>query len=84
MRGLPVIICGGDDEENPYDTCLTFHNSKWSQTHKLTTKRTHAACVILNDTTLWCMDMSVIRIWIQLNLSISMNQMEYLEKDYQK
>ena len=34
------IICGGDDGDyrNAYDTCLTFHKSRWSQTHILTTR----------------------------------------------
>ena len=49
------IICGGHDGDyrNAYDTCLTFDNSRWSQTHKLTTRRTWAASVLLNETTLW-------------------------------
>jgi len=49
------IICGGDDGsyKNAYDTCLTFDNSRWSQTHKLTTSRWGASSVILNETTLW-------------------------------
>ena len=49
------ILCGGNDGDyrNAYDTCLTFHNSKWSQTHKLTTTRSEAASVLLNETTLW-------------------------------
>jgi len=49
------IICGGDDGywQNAYDTCLTFDDSRWSQTHKLTTIRTAAASVLLNETTLW-------------------------------
>lgn len=50
------ILCGGDDGDfrNPaYDTCLTFRNSRWSQTHKLTTGRRAAVSVQLNETTLW-------------------------------
>ena len=49
------IICGGADGNyrNTYETCLTFQNSRWSQTHKLTTRRWGAASVLLNETTLW-------------------------------
>ena len=49
------ILSGGDDGSyrNAYDTCLTFHDSKWSQTQKLTTSRSDSASVLLNETTLW-------------------------------
>ena len=42
-----------DPDDLVYDSCLTLKDSKWTQTHQMTTKRANAASVQINSSTLW-------------------------------
>ena len=53
LLGSTPILCGGEDYPNYYDSCFTMKDSQWTQTHKMTTKRSASASVQINATTLW-------------------------------
>ena len=53
LLGSTPILCGGEDYPNYYDSCFTMKDSQWTQTHKMTTKRSWSASVQLNATALW-------------------------------
>ena len=45
MFGNAPIICGGWDGSSKLDSCISFQNSLWSQSHSMTEKRKAAAGV---------------------------------------
>ena len=48
------IICGGQTHEYKiYDTCISFQNSQWKQSHSMNEMRTYAAGVQINSTAFW-------------------------------
>ena len=58
--GKVPIICGGRGSINPsppcatfFDSCITFQNSQWSVSHYMNEKRSTAAGVQINSTTIW-------------------------------
>ena len=51
LLGSTPILCGGQGTLE--DSCISFKNSQWNKTHEMTTKRTYAASVPLNSTTMW-------------------------------
>ena len=55
MFGNTPIICGGINGNGPpyYDSCLSFQNSQWSQTHTMTKERIYPAGIQLDSITLW-------------------------------
>ena len=55
MLGNALIVCGGGTNryETCYDSCLTFENSQWSQSHTMNEMRAHSAGVQINSTTFW-------------------------------
>ena len=56
------ILCGGSlSFGDLYDSCLSFQNSKWSQSHAMNEKRGDAAGMQLNSTTFWILGGSIDR-----------------------
>ena len=53
MLGNAPIICGGKEKGYYFDSCLTFANSQWSQSHSMNEKRYFPAVVKINSTTFW-------------------------------
>ena len=54
MFGNVPILCGGSlSFGDLYDSCLSFQNSKWSQSHYMTVRQANTAGVQINSTTLW-------------------------------
>ena len=54
MFGNAPILCGGYDGSGNYlDTCISYHDSEWSQSHSMVRKRYIAAGVQINSTTFW-------------------------------
>ena len=54
MLGDAPILCGGFDEsDNFLDTCISYQDSKWSQSHLMVEKRSFAAEVKIDSTTFW-------------------------------
>ena len=55
MLGNTPILCGGRDELNGnyLDTCISYQDSEWSQSHSMVQKRYYAAGVKINSTTFW-------------------------------
>ena len=59
MFGNAPIICSGNDllnnvsKHSSYDSCISFQNSQWSQSHSMGKKRFNPAGVQINSTTLW-------------------------------
>ena len=53
LLGSSPIICGGSLTSLSNDSCLTFQQSQWTQTHTLTIPRMGSASVQVNSTTLW-------------------------------
>ena len=55
MLGNTPILCGGRDELNGnyLDTCISYQDSEWSQSHSMVQKRKFAAGVQINSTTFW-------------------------------
>ena len=53
MFGNAPILCGGRDGSSYFDTCISFQNSQWSQSHSMNEKRRNAAGVQINPTTFW-------------------------------
>ena len=54
MFGYAPILCGGYDESwSSLDTCISYQDSEWSQSHSMVQKRGHAAGVQINSTTFW-------------------------------
>ena len=53
MFGNVPILCGGSlSFGDLYDSCLSFQNSKWSQSHYMTVRRANTAGVQINSTTI--------------------------------
>ena len=62
MFGNVPILCGGSlSFGDLYDSCLSFQNSKWSQSHSMNEKRGGASGVQLNSTTFWILGGSIDR-----------------------
>ena len=54
MFGNAPILCGGYDESwSSLDTCISYQDSEWSQSHSMVQKRSVAAGVKVNSTTFW-------------------------------
>lgn len=56
MIGNAPLLCGGCVEfiDGPYfDSCISYQNSQWSQSHSMNKKRAFPAVVQINSTTLW-------------------------------
>ena len=53
MFGNAPILCGGYDGSSYLDSCISFQNSQWSQSHSMNEKRESAAGVQINSTTFW-------------------------------
>ena len=55
MFGDVPILCGGGSQSESYyfDSCISFQNSQWSQSHSMNELRGHAAGVQINSTTFW-------------------------------
>ena len=53
MLNNTPILCGGDNNGNRYDTCISYKDSKWSQSHLMVQKRSYAAGLQINYTTFW-------------------------------
>ena len=55
MFGDVPILCGGgsQSESHYFDSCISFQNSQWSQSHSMNELRGHAAGVQINSTTFW-------------------------------
>merc|ERR1712079_144251 len=53
MFGNNPILCGGSDEISWFDSCISYENHQWKQSHTLNEKRLDAAGVQINPTTLW-------------------------------
>ena len=53
MFGNAPILCGGWDGSSILDSCISFQNSQWSQSHSMNDKREYAAGVQINSTTFW-------------------------------
>ena len=53
MFGNAPILCGGYDEIDTFDSCISFQNSQWSQSHSMDKKRFYPAGVQINSTTFW-------------------------------
>ena len=48
------ILCGGTNGYgNYFDSCTSFQNSQWNQSHSMNAKRSSAAGVQINSTTIW-------------------------------
>ena len=62
MLGDAPILCGGshwDGSEKTFDTCISYQDSEWSQSHSMVQKRYMAAGVQINSTTFWILGVSV-------------------------
>ena len=55
MFGNAPILCGGwgGDMLSCYDSCISFLNSQWSQSHSMKQKRSYPVGVQINSTTFW-------------------------------
>ena len=54
ILGNVPIICGGVFWDwSSYDTCLSFQNSTWTQSHVMNKRRSMAPGVKINSTTIW-------------------------------
>ena len=53
MFGNAPILCGGWDGSSDLDSCISFQNSQWSQSHSMNEKRGYPAGVQINSTTFW-------------------------------
>ena len=53
MFGNAPILCGGYDGSSYLDSCISFQNSQWSQSHSMNEKRQYPAGVQINSTTFW-------------------------------
>ena len=54
--GNTPIICGGYDYGSYYDfadTCISYQDSQWTQSHSMNEERLSAAGVQINSTTFW-------------------------------
>ena len=53
MFGNVPTLCGGNDNyHHSFDSCISFQNSKWSQSHYMTVRRANTAGVQINSTTI--------------------------------
>ena len=57
MLGNSPMLCAGSDGPTgngpTFDSCLSFQNSQWSQSHTMDDKRQKTAGVKINSTTFW-------------------------------
>ena len=53
MFGKAPILCGGFDGSSQLDSCISYQNSQWSQSHSMNENRKFSAMVQINSTTLW-------------------------------
>ena len=53
MFGNVAILCGGASSGAILDTCISHQASEWSQSHSMNEKRSVAAGIQINSTTLW-------------------------------
>ena len=53
LDNAPIICGGADEDSNNFDSCLSFVNSQWQQSHSMNEKRVIAAGVQINATTFW-------------------------------
>ena len=53
MFGNAPILCGGRDGSSYLDTCISYQNSQWSQSHSMNEKQSYPAGVQINSTTFW-------------------------------
>ena len=61
LLGSIPILCGGFSpvtngftlRQTVEDSCISYKDSQWTRTHKMTTKRAYLNSVQLNSTTLW-------------------------------
>ena len=55
MFGNSPILCGGTHKSGSsyFDSCISFQNSQWTQSHSMNEKRSFPAGVQINSTTFW-------------------------------
>ena len=53
MFGNAPIICGGSHSITEFDSCISYGDSQWSQSHSMKEKRQYSAGVQINSTTFW-------------------------------
>ena len=55
MFGNSPILCGGTHKSGSsyFDSCISFQNFQWSQSHSMNEKRSFPAGVQINSTTFW-------------------------------
>ena len=53
MLGNVPILCGGNNGSSYLDSCISFQNKTWNQSHSMNEKRMSAAGVQVNSTTFW-------------------------------
>ena len=53
MFGNVPTMCGGWDGPSELDSCISFENSQWIQSHNMNEKRRFSAGVQINSTTFW-------------------------------
>ena len=71
MLGNATLVCGGYakvQNDSIFDSCLTFENPQWKESHSMTDRRAGPAGVQINSTTFWILGgMSYNYYWVPLD-----------------